>query len=68
MLTIGQFIPELKVGFLFVYISLLCIVIAVSLLKELMDNINRSIQDLITNSTKITTLKLYSRRNLQKKN
>ena len=48
MLTVSQFIPELKVGFLFAYLSPLCVVIVVSLLKELIDDINRRIQDLIT--------------------
>ena len=60
MLAISQFIPELKIGFLFAYLSPLCIIIVVSLLKELLDDINRRIQDLIINSTKITTLKLDS--------
>ena len=60
MFAISQFIPELKIGFLFAYLSPLCIIIVVSLLKELLDDINRRIQDLIINSTKITTLKLDS--------
>ena len=67
MLTISQFIPELKVGFLFAYLSPLCVVIVVSLLKELIDDINRRIQDLITNSTKISTIKLYSKKKSSKK-
>ena len=62
VLAISQFIPELKVGFLFAYVSPLCVVIVVSLLKELMDDINRRIQDLITNSTKICAIKLYSKK------
>ena len=60
-LTLSQFIPELKVGFLFAYLSPLCVVIVVSLLKELSDDINRRIQDLKTNSTKITTIHFYKK-------
>ena len=59
MLTISQFIPELKVGFLFAYLSPLCVVIVVSLLKEFSDDINRRIQDLKTNSTKIATIQMW---------
>ena len=61
IMTISQFIPEIKVGFLFAYLSPLCVVIVVSLLKELIDDINRRIQDLKTNSTKIATIKLYKK-------
>ena len=60
-LTLSQFIPELKVGFLFAYLSPLCVVIVVSLLKELSDDINRRIQDLKTNSTKITAIHFYKK-------
>ena len=66
-LTISQFIPELKVGFLFAYLSPLCVVIVVSLLKELSDDINRRIQDLKTNSTKVTTIHLYKKNKHAKK-
>ena len=58
IMTLSQFIPEIKVGFLFAYLSPLCVVIVVSLLKEMIDDINRRIQDLKTNSTKITTIKM----------
>ena len=67
IMTISQFIPELKVGFLFAYLSPLCVVIVVSLLKELIDDINRRIQDLKTNSTKIMTIKLYKKNKNSKK-
>ena len=67
MLTVSQFIPELKVGFLFAYLSPLCIVIVVSLLKELSDDISRRIQDMKTNSRKITTIKMWRKNKKSKK-
>ena len=57
MMTISQFIPELAVGFLITYIAPLAFVIAVSMIKELYDDINRRIQDKKTNSSKITVIK-----------
>ena len=56
VMAISQFIPDIKVGFLFAYVSPLCVVVIVSLLKELIDDVNRRIQDLKTNSTKVTTI------------
>ena len=56
VMAISQFIPEIKVGFLFAYVSPLCVVVVVSLLKELADDINRRIQDFKTNSTKVTII------------
>ena len=56
VMAISQFIPDIKVGFLFAYISPLCVVVIVSLLKELADDINRRIQDFKTNSTKVTVI------------
>ena len=56
VMAISQFIPEIKVGFLFAYVSPLCFVVVVSLLKELADDINRRIQDFKTNSTKVTII------------
>ena len=56
LMSITQFIPVLKVGFLFTYIAPLAFVVAVSMAKELYDDINRRIQDKKTNSTKITVL------------
>ena len=49
LMTITQFIDELKVGFLFSYLSPLVIVVGVSMIKELYDDINRRIQDKKTN-------------------
>ena len=49
LMTITQFIEELKVGFLFSYLSPLVIVVGVSMIKELYDDINRRIQDKKTN-------------------
>ena len=56
IMTITQFIPSLAVGFLFTYIAPLAFVVAVSMAKELYDDINRRIQDKKTNSTKITII------------
>ena len=56
IMSISQFIPELKVGFMFAYISPLAFVICVSMAKELYDDINRRIQDKKTNSTKVEVL------------
>ena len=56
LLSISQFFPVLKVGFLFTYISPLSIVVGFSMLKELYDDIKRRIQDKKTNSTLINTL------------
>ena len=56
IMSISQFIPELKVGFMFAYISPLAFVICVSMAKELYDDINRRIQDKKTNSSKVEVL------------
>ena len=58
LLSISQFIPQFKVGFLFTYISPLCMVVFFSMSKELYDDIKRRIQDKKTNSTLIKTLTL----------
>ena len=57
IMSITQFFDDLIVGFLFTYISPLVIVVSISMLKELYDDINRRIQDKKTNSTLITVLK-----------
>ena len=59
IMSITQFFPDLKVGFLFTYISPLAFVVCVSMGKELYDDINRRIQDKKTNSAKINVL-VYS--------
>ena len=56
IMSASQFIPELKIGFLFTYISPLAFVVFVSMAKELYDDINRRIQDKKTNSTKVEVL------------
>ena len=56
LLSITQFIPQLKVGFAFTYISPLAFVIMVSMVKEAYDDINRRIQDNKTNGTEIDVL------------
>ena len=58
IMSITQFFPELKVGFLFTYISPLAFVVCVSMAKELYDDINRYLQDKKTNATKINVLVL----------
>ena len=57
IMTITQFFDALKVGFLFTYLSPLCMVVGFSMLKELYDDIKRRIQDKKTNSTLVTILK-----------
>ena len=57
IMSITQFFDDLKVGFLFTYVSPLAIVVTISMLKELYDDINRRIQDKKTNSSLITILK-----------
>ena len=56
IMSASQFVPELKVGFLFTYISPLAFVVLVSMAKELYDDINRRLQDKKTNSTLINIL------------
>ena len=56
IMSASQFIPELKVGFLFAYVSPLVFVVLVSMAKELYDDINRRIQDKKTNSAQISVL------------
>ena len=56
VLTVTQFFPELAVGFLFTYIAPLAFVVAVSMGKELYDDINRRIQDKKTNTAKIRVI------------
>ena len=58
LMTITQFFSVLKVGFLFTYLSPLCMVVGFSMLKELYDDIKRRLQDKKTNSTLVTVLKL----------
>jgi phospholipid-translocating ATPase len=56
LMTITQFFDVLKVGFLFTYLSPLCMVVGFSMLKELYDDIKRRMQDSKTNSTLVTVL------------
>ena len=56
IMSASQFFPELKIGFLFTYISPLAFVVLVSMIKELYDDINRRILDKKTNSIKIDVL------------
>ena len=63
IMSVSQFFEELKVGFLFTYISPLAIVVTISMLKELYDDINRRIQDKKTNSTMIRVLQENSNNN-----
>ena len=57
IMTVTQFFDVLKVGFLFTYISPLCMVVGFSMLKELYDDIKRRITDKKTNATLVTVLK-----------
>ena len=58
LLSISQLIPQFKVGFLFTYVSPLCMVVFFSMFKELYDDIKRRIQDKKMNSALISTLTL----------
>ena len=58
LMSASQFIPIFKVGFLFTYISPLGMVVFFSMLKELIDDIKRRLQDKKINSTTVTTLKI----------
>ena len=67
IMSISQFFPELKVGFLFTYISPLAFVVCVSMVKELYDDINRRLQDKKTNSALINILN-YDKNNKKFRN
>ena len=56
LMSISQFFPDLKVGFLFTYISPLSFVVCVSMAKEAIDDISRRVQDKKTNSGKVQVL------------
>ena len=56
VMTLSQFIPVLKVGFLFSYLAPLLIVIFMTLLKELFDEMKRYNQDKLTNNEEFTKL------------
>ena len=58
IMTITQFFDVLKVGFLFTYLSPLCMVVGFSMLKEMYDDIKRRLQDKKTNSTLVQVLNL----------
>ena len=60
-MTITQFFPVLKVGFLFSYLSPLVIVVGVSMLKELLDDIHRRKQDKLLNNEEYKVHKKPSR-------
>ena len=57
IMTLTQFVPVLIVGFLFSYLSPLVIVVGVTMIKELYDDINRRYQDRITNNQIYTIYK-----------
>jgi len=54
--ALSQFIPILKVGFLFTYVAPLAFVVGLSLAKEAYDDIKRMIQDKSTNGEIFTRL------------
>ena len=56
LMTLSQFINVFKVGFLFSYVVPLLIVIIMSLIKELLDEIKRYNQDKITNNEEYTKI------------
>ena len=55
-MTLSQFVDVLKVGFLFSYLSPLLMVLVVTLIKELFDELKRHSQDKKTNSELYTRI------------
>lgn len=53
----SQFIPALKVGFLFTYVAPLVFVLAITIIKEAVDDIQRMNKDRELNNTKYEKLK-----------
>jgi phospholipid-translocating ATPase len=54
IVALTQFIPALQVGFLFTYVSPLCMVLGVSMCKELYDDLKRYRRDTIANNELIS--------------
>ena len=67
IMTLSQFINVFKVGFLFSYVVPLLIVIIMSLIKELLDEIKRYNQDKKTNNEKYTKI-VFENKGLKKVN
>jgi len=57
LIGLSQFIPPLKVGFLFTYIAPLAFVLIITILKEEFDDIQRMQKDRELNNTKYEKLK-----------
>ena len=56
MVALSQFIPALKIGFLFTYIAPLVFVLSVTMIKELYDEIKRFLRDKEVNGQKFSVL------------
>lgn len=52
-ISLSQLIPDLKVGFMFTYVAPLVIVLAITILKEAVDDYKRYLRDKETNNQPI---------------
>ena len=52
LISLSQFIPALKVGFLFTYVAPLVFVLLITILKELFDDLQRMSKDRELNNKK----------------
>lgn len=57
LIALSQFVPVLKVGFMFTYIAPLVFVLSVTLIKEAHDDVQRLRKDREINNTKYEYLK-----------
>ena len=67
LMSLSQFINVLKVGFLFSYLAPLLIVLTTTLIKELIDEIHRYLQDRVTNNEMFTKIQFEQRTKTVKK-
>ena len=67
LMSLSQFINVLKVGFLFSYLAPLLIVLTTTLIKELIDEIHRYLQDRVTNNEMFTKIQFDQRTKTVKK-
>lgn len=56
-ITITQFFPPLKVGFLFTYIAPLVLVLSITMCKELIDDVRRAVRDRAVNNEEYMRLR-----------
>ena len=56
LMVVSQFVPKLKIGFLFTYLGPLSMVLILSLIGELRDEFRRAAKDWETNRRKVKVL------------